>query len=141
MTASSSETNQQRLKRFRNNLLKLHKLLLESERVRYEQVNGPIKNKGEFFQLVISDDAFSWLRPISQFIVQIDEFTSTKEPPENPEETAAIFLEKGRLMLKPNENSSTPLAAKYFEAIQSDPQIALMNAEITKVFRAERPGL
>lgn len=135
MTASSSETNQQRLRLFRNNLLKLHKLLLEAERVRYEQVNGPIKNKGEFFQLVISDDAFSWLRPISQFIVQIDEFTSAKEQPDDPEEKAAIFLEKGRLMLKPNENSSTPLAAKYFEAIQSDPQIALMNAEITKVFR------
>ncbi len=136
MTASSSETNQQRLRLFRNNLLKLHKLLLEAERVRYEQVNGPIKNKGEFFQLVISDDAFSWLRPISQFIVQIDEFISAKEQPEDPEEKAAIFLEKGRLMLKPNEHSSTPLAAKYFEAIQNDPQIALMNAEITKIFRA-----
>ncbi|MEM9265868.1 MAG: hypothetical protein AAGA46_10130 [Cyanobacteria bacterium P01_F01_bin.13] len=137
MTASSPESNQQRLKRFRNNLLKLHKLLLDSERVRYEQVNGPIKNKGEFFQLVISDDAFSWLRPISQFIVQIDEFTSAKEPPDNPEEKAAILLEKGRLMLKPDENSVTPLAAKYFEAIQSDPNIALMNAEITKVFRVQ----
>ena len=136
MTASSSETNQQRLQRFRNNLLKLHKLLLDAERVRYEQVNGPIKNKGEFFQLVISDEAFSWLRPISQFIVQIDEFTSAKEPPENPEETAAILLEKGRLMLKPDKDSVTPLAAKFFEAIQSDPDIALMNAEMTKIFRA-----
>ena len=137
MTASSSETNQQRLRLFRNNLLKLHKLLLESERVRYEQINGPIKNKGEFFQLVISDDAFSWLRPISQFIVQIDEFTSAKQQPDNPEEKAAILLEKGRLMLKPNEHSPTPLAAKYFEAIQSDPQIALMNAEITRVFKVQ----
>ena len=136
MTASSFETNQQRLKYFRNSLLKLHKLLLESERVRYEQTNGPIKNKGEFFQLVISDDAFSWLRPISQFIVQIDEFTSAKELPENPEETAAILLEKGRLMMKPDENAATPLAAKYFAAIQADPNIALMNAEITKVFRS-----
>lgn len=135
MTASSHQSNQQRLQHFRNNLLKLHKLLLDAERVRYEKTNGPIKNKGEFFQLVISDDAFSWLRPISQFIVQIDEFTSAKEPPENPEETAAILLEKGRLMLKPDENSVTPLAAKYFEAIQRDPDIALMNAEITQVFR------
>ncbi len=136
MTAVSSESNQQRLKRFRNYLLKLHKLLLETERVRYEQTNGPIKNKGEFFQLVISDGAFSWLRPISQFIVQIDEFLTAKEPPENPEETAAILLEKGRLMMKPNENSVTPLAAKYFEAIQNEPQVALMNAEINKVFHS-----
>ena len=79
MTSSSPGTTQQRLQHFRNNLLKLHKLLLESERARYEQANGPIKNKGEFFQLVISDDAFSWLRPISKFIVQIDEFTSAKQ--------------------------------------------------------------
>ncbi|MBT9313516.1 hypothetical protein [Leptothoe kymatousa] len=135
MTAASTDSNQQRLKHFRNQLLQLHKLLLESERIRYEQTNGPIKNKGEFFQLVIGDDAFSWLRPISQFIVQIDEFLTAKEPPENPEETAAILLEKGRLMMKPNENSSTPLAAKYFEAIQRDPQVALMNAEINQVFK------
>ncbi|MEM9806792.1 MAG: hypothetical protein AAF959_16100 [Cyanobacteria bacterium P01_D01_bin.56] len=135
MTAASPETNQQRLKRFRDYLLKLHKLLLETERIRYEQTNGPIKNKGEFFQLVISDDAFSWLRPISQFIVQIDEFLTAKEPPENPEETAAILLEKGRLMMKPDENSATPLAAKYFEAIQSEPQVALMNAEMNKMLK------
>lgn len=135
MTAASPESNQQRLKRFRDYLLKLHKLLLETERIRYEQTNGPIKNKGEFFQLVISDDAFSWLRPISQFIVQIDEFLTAKEPPENPEETAAILLEKGRLMMKPDENSATPLAAKYFEAIQSEPQVALMNAEMNQIFK------
>ena len=135
MNDSSPATNQQRLKLFRNNLLKLHKILLESERIRYEQVNGPIKNKGEFFQLVISDDAFDWLRPISKFIVQVDEFWGAKEPPENPEETAAILLEKGRLMMKPDEHSVTPLAAKYFEAIQADPDVALMNAEITKIFR------
>lgn len=135
MTAASTDSNQQRLKHFRNQLLKLHKLLLETERVRYEQANGPIKNKGEFFQLVIGDGAFSWLRPISQFIVQVDEFLAAKEPPENPEETAAILLEKGRLMMKPNENSSTPLAAKYFEAIQNEPQVALMNAEMNKMFK------
>ena len=135
MNDSSPATNQQRLKLFRNNLLKLHKILLESERIRYEQVNGPIKNKGVFFKLVISDDAFDWLRPISKFIVQVDEFLGAKEPPENPEETAAILLEKGRLMMKPDEHSVTPLAAKYFEAIQADPDVALMNAEITKIFR------
>ena len=39
-------------------------------------------------------------------------------------------------MMKPDENAATPLAAKYFEAIQADPNIALMNAEITKVFRS-----
>ncbi|MEO1621180.1 MAG: hypothetical protein AAFU53_09130, partial [Cyanobacteria bacterium J06632_3] len=62
-----------RLKKIRPELLKLHKALLYSERTVYEQTHGPIANSGEFFRLVTEDEAFSWLRPISKFIVQIDE--------------------------------------------------------------------
>ncbi|MEO1620175.1 MAG: hypothetical protein AAFU53_03980 [Cyanobacteria bacterium J06632_3] len=125
----------QRLQQVRPKLLKLHKALLESQRVLYEQANGPIKNSGEYFQLVVNHDDFNWLRPISQFIVQIDEFLNPKEPHENPQEGAAILLEKARLMLKPTEVSVTPLGENYFQAIQRDPNIALMHGDIVSILR------
>ncbi|MEM9090555.1 MAG: hypothetical protein AAGC93_17625 [Cyanobacteria bacterium P01_F01_bin.53] len=124
-----------RLKTIRPELLRLHKALLDSEKVVYEQANGPIVNNGEFFRLVIEDDAFSWLRPISKFIVQIDELLDLRKKDKVDPESAAILLEKARLMLKPNENALTPLGERYFQAIQRDPNIALMHADIAEKLR------
>lgn len=127
--------NFQRLQQVRHKILSLHKALLDSQRALYEQTHGPIKNSGEYFQLVVNHDSFSWLRPISQFIVQIDEFLNPKEPHSDPQDGAAILLEKARLMLKPAEVSVTPLGENYFQAIQRDPNIALMHADVARLLR------
>ena len=134
---SSSESAIARLKEIRPELLRLHKALLDSERIVYEQTHGPIVNSGEFFRLVIDDDAFSWLRPISKFIVQIDELLDLRKKDKIEPESAAILLEKARLMIKPNENSLTPLGENYFQAIQRDPNIALMHADIAQKLRQQ----
>lgn len=126
-----------RLRAIRPELLRLHKALLDSERVVYEQANGPIANSGEFFRLVIDDEAFSWLRPISKFIVQIDELLDLRKKDSVEPESAAILLEKARLMMKPNENSLTPLGERYFQAIQRDPNIALMHADISQKLKPQ----
>ncbi len=127
--------NLQRLQQVRPKILELHKALLESQRALYEQANGPITNRGEYFQLVVNHDDFNWLRPISQFIVQIDEYLNPKEPHSDPEEGAAILLEKARLMLKPTEVSVTPLGENYYQAIQRDPDIAIMHGDIMSLLR------
>lgn len=124
-----------RLKEIRPELLRLHKALLDSEKIVYEQTNGPIVNNGEFFRLVIEDEAFSWLRPISKFIVQVDELLDLRKKDKVEPENASILLEKARLMLKPNENALTPLGERYFQAIQRDPNIALMHADIAQKLR------
>ncbi len=131
----AAESTIARLKEIRPELLRLHKALLDSERIVYEQTHGPIVNSGEFFRLVIGDDAFSWLRPISQFIVQIDELLDMRKKDKIEPESAAILLEKARLMIKPNKNSLTPLGENYFQAIQRDPNIALMHADIAQKLR------
>jgi hypothetical protein len=79
---------------------------------------------------VIGDEWFSWLRPISQFIVQIDEFLGSKEPVTLNE--ANQLLEQARVLIQPCAEG-TLLEKQYFRAIQRDPDIALMNAEVTKM--------
>ncbi len=128
-----------RLQTIRPELLRLHKALLDSERIVYEQTNGPITNSGEFFRLVIDDAAFSWLRPISQFIVQIDELLDLRKKESIEPESASILLEKARLMLKPNEYALTPLGERYFQAIQRDPNIALLHADISQKLKKKNP--
>lgn len=120
----------QRLRLVRQGILRLHKALLESERIVYEQFYGRIQSSNEFFQLVVNHDWFSWLRPISQFIVEVDTFLGSKEPVTLTE--ANQLLEKARMLLDPAEEGPS-LKTRYFRAIQRDPAIALMHAEVSKL--------
>lgn len=133
MSASnlSLEDTLKLLREIRTALLHLHKALLDSERAVYEQFYGRIKSSGEFFRLVIGHEWFSWLRPISQFIVQIDELLSAKQPVTLSEATA--LLEQARNLLRPSEEGKTDLEQRYYLAIQRDPNIAIMHAEVAKL--------
>lgn len=129
-SSSSLDTALQRLRELRLAILRLHKAMLDSERVLYEQFHGRIRTNSEFFQLVIADDWFSWLRPISQFIVQIDDIIFSKEPVAI-EQVNALFAE-ARVLLQPAENGTT-LEKGYFRSIQRDPDIALMHADVAEL--------
>lgn len=129
---SSLELTLQQLRSVRAALLRLHKELLESERIVYEQFHGRIQSKGEFFRLVIEHEWFSWLRSFSQFIVQIDETLSAKEPVTLSQ--ANELLEQARNLLTPSE-AGTSLQKRYHSAIQRNPDIAMRHAEISKLLR------
>jgi len=125
----------QRLREVRAALLRLHKALLHSERNGYERLHGRIQSKGEFFQLVIQDEWFSWLRPFSQFIVQIDEALSAKEP--ITLDRANELLDEVRSLISPSEEG-TLREQRYFQAIQRDPDIALMHADVSRLLTPQR---
>lgn len=133
-SGNSLEATLKRLREVRLVLLRLHKALLNSERVVYEQFHGRIQSSGEFFQLVISHDWFSWLRPISQFIIQIDEVISPKQSATLDQ--ANDLLAEARVLLQPAADGTT-LQKRYYRAIQRDPEIALMHAEVTRLLKAE----
>jgi hypothetical protein len=118
----------QKLKALRPLLLKFHKALLEAERDRYERIHGPITSKGEFFQLVIGDDWFSWLRPISKFIVQMDELLWAKEPV-SPNQIYDLLNEARSLVPPAAEQSDA--ASRYEQAIQRDGELAGMHNAVS----------
>ncbi|MGB3193129.1 MAG: hypothetical protein WBB43_27290 [Limnoraphis sp.] len=120
-----------RLRNVRIKLLRLHKALLESEKIEYEKLNGQIRSRGEFFQLVIGDEMFSWLRPFSQLIAQIDEVMAAKDEPVTLQQVNHL-LEEAQILLRPSENGNLR-EKRYFEAIQRDPDIAFMHAELSQI--------
>lgn len=130
MSLTEFDSTLQRLGQVRFALLRLHKALLDGERVGYEQEHGRIRSNTEFFRLVLEDEWFDWLRPISQFIVQIDEALSAKEP--ITMEQASELLTQTRQLLHPTESGSR-MEQKYYQAIQRDPDIAFMHAEVTNM--------
>ena len=107
-------------------LLHLHKLLLDTERIRYEQVRGQISNS-ELLQLAIDHDQFAWLHRLSELIVQIDELIHSDEPVTS--EAIAALIADVQILLTPDEVGND-FAVKYDRALQRNPDVVLAHADV-----------
>ncbi len=123
---------QQRLQELRNELLHLHKALIDSERVTYEKTIGAIQSPNHFLQLLTSDPWFAWLQPISQLIVMIDEALDEKEPL-TTEAVDNLFRQTHKVLIVSEEGEG--LSKHYFDALQRDPNVVLAHAAVTKILR------
>lgn len=128
-----SEITRDALKELRQGLLRLHKTLLDLERLGYERARGQIGNSYEFLQLVLKDPWFDWLHRLSELIVQIDETLDTRDP-EQPatEDDAKALLERAKSLLSPSESGSE-FQKNYFLALQQSPDVVLLHAELTRL--------
>lgn len=127
----------EKLKTLRPRLLRLHKALLDAEQDSYERIHGPIISKGELFQLVIGDEWFEWLRPISQFIVRIDEAIASKEPV-SPNRLHGL-LEEARDLLPLETADDSETAVRYQRAAQNHPEIATLHTEVIDLLGLSAP--
>jgi hypothetical protein len=125
-----SDITVKRLQDVRTALLRLHKTLLEHERAGYERRHGKIDNSYEYLNLVMHNPWFSWLRHLSELIVQIDELVDARES--SSESTAAAMVEQARMLLTPNE-AGPEFQQKYFASVQDSPEVVLAHAEFAKL--------
>lgn len=113
-------------------LLRLHKILLDMERIQYEQVRGHV-SRGELLQLVISNEQFAWLHQLSELIVQIDDLLQSDEPV--TADAIAALTADVRLLLTPDELGDD-FAMKYDAAIQRNPDVVLAHADVVALLTA-----
>ncbi|MDX2251376.1 MAG: hypothetical protein NW202_03735 [Nitrospira sp.] len=106
-------------------LLRLHKALLDDERVSYERVHGRIPSNGAFLQLAVNDPWFAWLRPLSQLMTKLDELSESKEASASAE-IAAVF-QSVRTLLTPTE-AGEGFSRQYHDALQRSPDVVLAHA-------------
>ena len=136
-TVTPVDRTRQRLTDLRNGLLKLHKVLLDSERDAYDHNIRRITSSGQLLDLVLNDPFFAWLRELSQFIVLIDETLDWHEPATAPEGDKLIG--RARELLMPAENGRG-FGKSYFEAMQRDPGVVVAHGEMMKVFSSLSDG-
>lgn len=117
-------------------LVKLHKALLDSERIVYEKNIGPIQSPNHFFQLLTSDPWFAWLRPISQLIVAIDETLDIREPLTHADVDA--IMSQSVFLLVPAK-SGGEFGERYVAALQRDPRVVLAHAQVAKRIGSRQP--
>ena len=92
-----ADETRQKLKKLSGAFLRLHKILLENEKAKYEAANGAITNANMYLSLVIDDPQFAWLRKISSLIALIDEATSVRRPASETEANA--LLNEAKILL------------------------------------------
>ena len=126
------ETALARLRDVRRALLRLHKILLDDERARYERTHGQVTS-GELLQLVIGHEQFAWLHAISELVVRIDE-TFEADEPATAREIDELLAQSGAL-LTPSE-SAEGFAGKYFAALQREPAAVLAHRELRSLLKA-----
>ena len=133
-------THHETLTHVRQALLDLHKALIERERAIYERGHGPV-TAGEMLQLLIRDEQFSWLHPISELIVRVDELISNASdrrrptptrPPMTPDQVraeAAVLLAETRTLLTSGD-APGGFRERYEAALQRDQSIVLMHRAV-----------
>ena len=100
--------------------MKLHAVLLESERAQYEHDIQRIRSSQHFLELALNDPAFAWLRVLSQLVVLIDETLDADEPPGTAE--ANRLVRKALGLLSPAQPDGA-FERPYLEALQRDPDV------------------
>jgi hypothetical protein len=104
-------------------MLRLHKTLLDAAKLDYEAKNGPIRSVNQYFQLVIDDQHFAWLRKISSLIALIDEAVSVRRP---ATESEAKGLHNEALLLLNFQDLDENFNEKFQTALQNN-QDAVLN--------------
>ncbi len=117
-----------KLDRARNELLRVHRALLETERMRYEKVHGRVANNSAFLQLVIADPWFEWLRPMAQLVLLIDERTSDKKSKLGTEEASSLF-ERARGLLRADAEGDL-FQRLFAESVQHSPSLAVLARQV-----------
>lgn len=118
-----------RLRALRTHLLALHKVLLDTERERYELDHGRIDGPHAALQLVMRDPFFQWLHPLLAMIVQVDERIADKAP--ITANAAEVFLDQARDLLQ--RNGDPAFTVEYHRALQESPDVVVAHAAVVKV--------
>lgn len=107
-------------------LLKLHKLMLEDARADYEQKNGTIESVNAYFQLVIDNPHFAWLRKISSLIALMDEATMLRRLASEGE--AQGLLDEVKILLS-FKDLDEDFNAKFRSAVEKNSDAASLHRD------------
>lgn len=115
------------LVQIRNKFLRLHKILMDDDRERYERLHGGLTS-GKFLEMLLSDERFAWLRTISTLIVRIDEAFDLDDG--LSEEMLEGFYTESRDLFDENSDEYSEFKEKLNKALPALPEAKQLKEEI-----------
>lgn len=114
----------------RQGLLGLHKALIVAEQLTFERIYGRVDSTGQLLQLVMNDPWFTWLHPLSNMVVRIDELMDGDTA--LTVEDVAVLMTEMRALIRPSEMGDG-FERSYYEALQRAPDVVMAHCEMKKL--------
>jgi hypothetical protein len=118
------------IQEIRAGLLELHKALLEYQKHIYQSTIGPVQNPNHYYQLVVQDPSFNWLKSLSALVVSIDELLESEEGITDAKQTQIAKYTKDMLTAFGGKSG---FEENYTTAIQKDGNIAVLHGNLIKL--------
>jgi hypothetical protein len=94
------------VRKLSRSLLEFHKMLIDAARDEYVREHGIALSPSALLELLMGDSSFSWLQPLTQAIVAIDEAVANRES-----ESMRAGVEKASDLLAATADDPTSLSA------------------------------
>jgi hypothetical protein len=124
-----------RLVALREGLLAVHKALLAIARADYEAEHGPVASPGALLQLLIRNEHFAWLHPLSELAARADELAEEEDIPD----AEVVALARTATELLTPDEGGTGFPNRYFHALQSSPGVVMGHAAARRAIDALAP--
>lgn len=111
----------------RDLLLHLHKALMDYQKAQFEQKNGLVQNPNHYYQLVLNDPSFAWLRTLSALVVSIDELL--EKPEELTEQKSTEIGQYTKKLLTATDSADT-FASSYQAAVAVSEPVRILHAQV-----------
>jgi len=122
--------------RLSKSLMALHRALIERAKKDYERAYEPVEGPGHFLRLLMEDRYFSWLRPLSELMANIDQIREL-EPSARDEVSAAVRDTLEQLIAPPSGNPlSTEFTSHYWPMVLEEPEVTMSHAGVKQAISA-----
>jgi hypothetical protein len=121
------------LRELRKHLLPLHRALIDAASAEYQANVAPVSGPGHLLQLLQDEPFFSWLKPLTTLIVEIDTLTSTDFDRANVD---AVASQTEHLF----DGRHGEFSAKYIPILQTDVDVAIHHAGVRQALPRLTPA-
>jgi hypothetical protein len=119
----------------RQRLLSLYSALIVAEQLTYERIHGRVDSTDELLQLVLNDPWFTWLCPVLDLLVRIDQLLADDAFDITYENVRHLVAEVRTLTRPSVEGDGFERA--YYEALHRAPDVVLAHFRVTRILLAE----
>jgi len=116
-------------------LLSLYSALIMAEQHTYERIHGRVGSTDELIQLVLNDPWFTWLTPLLDLLLRIDQLLDD-DAFDITLETVEHLVAEVRTLTRPSIEGDG-FERAYYEALNRAPEVVLAHFHVTRVLLAE----
>jgi hypothetical protein len=122
--------NREEVRVFSESLIKIHRILMEGEFAKLEQVHGKLSPVTRL-QMLLHGPELAWLRPLSQLMAKVDEVLFQKEPIEEKRRAEVLHEMREFFILEGNKVFSDHLNERCKVATGLTQEIVKLKTLIT----------